>query len=50
MTVAAALDILRDVGTVCVSRGSIKLRFPEAKRARLQPAIDILRNRKAEFG
>lgn len=48
MTVAAALQILRNVGTVTVSHGSIKLRFPAKKRADLRPAIDILRNRKAE--
>lgn len=48
MTVAAALESLQNVGTVQVSHGNIKLRFPEEKRAQLQPAIDVLRNGKAE--
>ena len=48
MTVAAAIDILRNAGTVRLSRGQIKLQFPEEKRVQLRPAIDLLRNRKAE--
>lgn len=48
MTVAAALEILCHAGTVRVSHGQIKLRFPEEKRGELRPAIDVLRNRKAE--
>lgn len=48
MTVAGALEMLRNVGTVSVSHGNIKLRFPEEKRAELRPAIDVLRNSKAE--
>lgn len=48
MTVAAAIDILRNAGTVRLSRGQIKLQFPEERRAQLRPAIDLLRNRKAE--
>ena len=48
MTVAAALEILRKVGTVRVSHGNIRLRFPEEKRDQLRPAIDVLRNGKAE--
>jgi len=48
MTVAAALGILQNVGTVRLSHGIIRLRFPEEKRAALRAAIDVLRNCKAE--
>jgi len=48
VTVPVALDILRKVGTVGVSHGNLKLRFPEIARAELQATIDVLRNGKAE--
>lgn len=48
MKVAEALEIIRRVGAVESSEGNLKLKFPEAKRAALQPAIDTLRKGKAE--
>src|SRR5579863_9267453 len=48
MTITAALEILRKVGSVTVSQGTLKLRFPETERTELQPVIDVLRNGKPE--
>lgn len=48
MKVAEALKIIGRVGVVERSEGKIKLKFPEAERAALQPAIDTLRSGKAE--
>jgi hypothetical protein len=48
VTVAEALGAVQGVGTAEVSEGKLKLRFPEKMRATLQPAIDTLRNGKAE--
>jgi hypothetical protein len=46
--VAEALDLIRRVGAVENSEGNLKLKFPEARRAALQHAIDTLRKGKAE--
>jgi hypothetical protein len=46
--VAEALDLIRRVGAVENSEGTLKLKFPEKERAALQPAIDTLRKGKAE--
>lgn len=48
MTVPVAIDVLRQVGTICVSNGNLKLEFPEIARAGLLVAIAVLRNGKAE--
>lgn len=48
MKVAEALELIRRVGAVENSGGSLKLKFPERARTALQPAIDTLRSGKAE--
>ena len=48
MTVAEAIEVVRRAGTVELSHGNLKLRFPEIARTRLQPAIDVLRRGKAK--
>ena len=48
MTVLQAIAEVRRVGTILTQNGKLKLRFPEADRAHLEPAIEVLRqNRKA---
>jgi len=48
MKVAEALEVIRRVGVVESAQGKLKLKFPEAARTELQPAIDTLRSCKAE--
>ncbi|HXJ41550.1 MAG TPA: hypothetical protein VNH18_19895 [Bryobacteraceae bacterium] len=48
MTVADALELIRRVGVVDGANGVLRLRFPEKQRTALQPAIDTLRQGKAE--
>jgi hypothetical protein len=48
MNVTEALERIRRVGSVKRSGGKVKLKFPARERSALQPAIDILENRKAE--
>ena len=48
MTVPEALELVRQVGTVQIRGGNLKLRYPEKERDRLQPAIATLRGCKAE--
>jgi hypothetical protein len=43
MTLHEALGEVRRVGSIRVENGKLKLRFPEAERFRLEPAIDALR-------
>ena len=48
MTVTEALGEVQRVGAVEVSGGNLKIRFPEALRPQLEPAIEALRIGKAE--
>lgn len=48
MNIVEALEVIQRVGVVQISDGNLKLRFPERERAALQPAIETLRNGKAE--
>ena len=48
MTAAEAVALIRRVGVVEKSGGSLKVRVPEEQREVLQPAIDVLRSCKAE--
>ena len=43
MTVHEAIHQVQKAGTIRVESGKLKLRFPEAERARLETAIDALR-------
>jgi hypothetical protein len=44
MTIHEAIEEIRQFGTIGAENGKLKLRFPETERARLEPAIDILRS------
>jgi hypothetical protein len=48
VNVAEALELIREVGDVQIFGDKMKLRFPESERAALEPAIETLRNGKAE--
>jgi hypothetical protein len=43
MTLPEALDAVQSIGSVRIENGKLKLRFPEPERARLEPAIEVLR-------
>ena len=48
MTVAEALNAVRQVGAIENHAGTLRLRFPETARSELQAAVDALRTGKAE--
>ena len=48
MNVAEAIGAVRQVGSLEVSGGKLRLQFPESKREAIQPALDALRAGKSE--
>ncbi len=48
MTVAEAIETVRRVGSITAQEGKLRLAFPEADRAALSPAVDVLQTRKPE--
>lgn len=48
MTVAEALAAIRRVGTVAAAGDKVRLRIPARLEAELRPAIEVLRQRKAD--
>jgi hypothetical protein len=48
MTLPAAIEEVRRVGSLTVESGKLKVRFPDTDRSRLEPALAVLRaNREA---
>jgi hypothetical protein len=48
LTLPAALEIIRQTGSIQIENGKLLARFPETERGRLQPALDLLRSQREE--
>jgi hypothetical protein len=48
MSITEALDAIRQIGTVHVAAGKLKLDYPTRMRDSLQPALDVLRANRLE--
>ena len=48
MPLPEALEMVRRAGSIRIENGKLLVRFPEAERAQLQPALDFLRSHREE--